>query len=100
MHPGDEQTGLTDPPYFDTLTVQFRGDNYEVALPYCEVANGDIVEINESTVNIAVFKEGTKEVLKMAYEDFVAAVEKAFDIKEIVKLTVQLAESYNTIKIR
>jgi hypothetical protein len=95
----DEQNGLTDPPYFDTLTVKFRGDKYEVALPYCEVANGDIVEINESTVSIAVLKEGTKEVLKMAYTDFVAAVEKAFDIKEIVKLTIQLANSYDTIKI-
>lgn len=99
MYPGDEQNGLTDPPYFDTLTVQFRGDNYEVALPYCEVANGDIVEIDESTVSISVLNNKKPEVLKMAYADFVAAVEKAFDIKEIIKLNIQLASSYDSIKI-
>jgi hypothetical protein len=99
MNSGDEQNGLTDPPYFDTLTVQFRGDNYEVALPYCEVANGDIVEINESAVSISVLNDGKPELLKMVYTDFVSAVEKAFDIKEIIKLNIQLANSYDTIKI-
>ena len=84
---------------FDTLTVKFRGDNYEVALPYCEVANGDITEVNDKGVKVAFVKDGIKEMLEMTYNDFVSVIEKAFDIKEITKLTVQLANSYDVTTI-
>jgi hypothetical protein len=99
MYPGDDQNGTTDPPYFDTLTVKFRGDNYEVALPYCEVANGEITEINDKAVKIAYLKDGVKDTLVMSHPDFVTVIEKAFDIKEITKLSIQRANSYDTIKI-
>jgi hypothetical protein len=99
MYPGDEQSGLTDPPYFDTLTVKFRGDNYEVALPYCEVANGEITKVTDKAVTVTYVKDGVKDVLEMVHADFVSVIEKAFDIKEITKLTVQLADSYDVVKI-
>lgn len=98
------EEGLMDPPKFDTLCVQFRGDNYSITLPYCEVANGTIQDIKDNSISIelhTIDKEGalvTKEA-KMPYKDFVEAVEEQFAIKQITKLSIQKADSYDVITI-
>jgi hypothetical protein len=97
----DDDQGLVDPPSYDMLGIQFRGDDFEIFLPYCEVANGDITSAKDDTVEISVPNGITKniETVKMTYKEFVSVVEKTFDIKEVVKLTLQLAYSYDTIAI-
>lgn len=99
MFNNDDQ-GLTDPPNYDMLGIQFRGDEFEVFLPYCEVANGNIKGAKDDTVEILINNDiVTNEPVKMTYREFVEVVEKTFDIKEIIKLTLQLAGSYDTITI-
>jgi hypothetical protein len=97
----DDDLGLDDPPRHDILGIKFRGDDFEVVLPYCEVANGDITSVKDDLIEISMHGDGTKPVesVKMTYKDFTELVEKTFDIKEIVKLTLQLANSYDTITI-
>ncbi len=89
---------LQDPPVYDTLTVRFRGDNHDVILPYCEVANGDIAEIGDDLISLEV-SDNKKNALSMPFADFVKLVEQSFDIKDITKLVVQQAGSYEEIKI-
>jgi hypothetical protein len=90
---------LQDPPIYDTLTVKFRGDNHEIVLPYCEVANGDIKTIGTNCIYISVTEKGFADEVKMTFEEFLNTIEKAFDTKEITKLSVQAADSYDTVKI-
>lgn len=89
---------LKDPPIYDTLTVRFRGDNHDVILPYCEVANGDIVYIGGDLVKIEA-GDNKKNALSMSFADFAKLVEQSFDIKDITKLSVQLAGAYEEIEI-
>jgi hypothetical protein len=92
--------GVIEPPKFDSLEIKFRGDNYEIVLPYCEVANGDIVKITDNVVDIKInLPEGKTEHVSCNYANFVETVEKAFDIKEITKLSIRRAGSYDSIKI-
>jgi len=99
MFPGDDNSHICDPPHFDTLSVQFRGDNHEIVLPYCEVANGQIMKAENNIITITVVKNGVADAAEMSYAEFAEAVEKAFDIKEVAKLKVQLAASYETVQI-
>lgn len=89
---------LKDPPIYDTLTVRFRGDNHDVILPYCEVANGDITEIGGNLIRLGV-SDNKKNALSMSFADFAKLVEQSFDIKDITKLVVQQAGSYEEIEI-
>lgn len=89
---------LKDPPIYDTLTVRFRGDNHDVILPYCEVANGDITEIGDNLIRLGV-SDNKKNALSMSFADFAKLVEQSFDIKDITKLVVQQAGSYEEIEI-
>ena len=99
FYDNDDQ-GLTDPPNYDMLGIQFRGDEFTVFLPYCEVANGNIISAKDDTVEISVNTDaGKTDTVKMTYKDFVEVMEKTFDIKEITSLSVQLAGSYDTITI-
>ena len=50
----ESDRGVIEPPKFDSLEIKFRGDNYEIVLPYCEVANGDIVKITDNVVDISI----------------------------------------------
>jgi hypothetical protein len=95
MFNGDKDT--LEPPKFDTLFIQFRGDNHEVVLPYCEVANGDIGELNQSSKSILV--EIEKEETTLPFKDFTKTIEKIFDLKEIVKLRIQKANAYQIFDI-
>lgn len=93
-----------DPPKFDTLCVQFRGDNHIITIPYCEVANGDILKIEDSKIVIALHtidEEGeiNSEEVSMSYTEFVEAVEAQFAIKQITNLSIQKADSYEKIVI-
>ena len=45
MYDKDDNQGTIEPPRYDTLIVRFRGDSHEIALPYIEVANGDITNL-------------------------------------------------------
>jgi hypothetical protein len=96
----EEDRELLEPPKFDSLEIKFRGDNYQITLPYCEVANGDIIKIEDNVVNIRLTPvNGKRENISCDYPSFVEAVEKAFDIKEITKLSIRQAGSYESIKI-
>lgn len=94
-----DENGVLEPPRYDMITVQFRGDNHIVTLPYCEVANGQIKDINEDYLLISNPTQGLADVTKVSFKEFVSLVETTFDIKEVVKLSVQKAESYDTHKI-
>lgn len=90
---------LMDPPKFDTLCVQFRGDNHAITLPYCEVANGDILRIEDSKIIIALHtidEEGEvdSQEFTMTFKEFTEAVEAQFAIKQITNLSIQKADSY------
>jgi len=96
--PWDNDNNLTDPPNYDMLTIRFRGDNHDVVLPYCEVANGDITEIEDNLIKVAV-NDKKKNVLKLPFADFVKLIEETFDITDIVKLMVQKAGSYDNVTV-
>jgi hypothetical protein len=99
MSYSDDQVGVTEPPHHDTLYIKFRGDNHTISLPYVEVANGDIVGITDKEVEIMLTKEQQQELVKMSYADFTKLIETTFDTKEIVELQVQLAGTYDQIKL-
>lgn len=99
----DDQ-GLAEPPRRDMLTIQFRGDNHEIVLPYIEVANGDIIGLTKTHVEIAVYKplaeaQDTAEAVKMTHAEFIMLIESTFDTKEITRLALQRAESYDNIAL-
>lgn len=94
----NDDNNLTDPPNYDMLTIRFRGDNHDIVLPYCEVANGDITEIEDNLIKVAV-NDKKKNVLKLPFADFVKLIEETFDIKDIVKLMVQKAGSYDNVTV-
>lgn len=95
MEDGDKD--LLEPPKFDTLFVQFRGDNYNVVLPYCEVANGEITDLNQENKTIQINIDKTDEVF--SFKDFTKTIEKTFDLKEIIKLQLQKANTYEIFNI-
>ena len=97
----DSGAYLDEPPRYDMIIVKFRGDNHSISLPYCEVANGDFTDISNDFVHVMVEKkeESVQEAIKIAFKDFIKLVEDAFDIKEVVELGVQRANSYETTVI-
>ena len=95
----EESKDLLDPPKHDMLIVRFHGDDFDVVLPYCEVANGKFTVIDADNIHITVARENKLESVAMTYKSFTEVVEKTFDIKEIVSLSVQPAASYDVFKI-
>jgi hypothetical protein len=95
----DEDDDLLEPPYYDMLTIKFRGDDFEVTLPYCEVANGDITKLENNNVEIAVVKNDKLERVLMSYSDFAKVVETTFELKEITRMLVQLAGTYDNVLV-
>lgn len=93
----NEDNLLDEPPRHDMMSVKFRGDAETIVLPYCEVANGDISNIDTVERHVVILKD--KEKVTMTFEDFVKVVETTFDIKEVVQLSLQKAESYENIQI-
>ena len=86
---------LQEPPQYDMLVVKFRGDNFEIRLPYCEVANGKIDTIGDNSIKVILARSEDKiEEVDMTFDSFAEAVEKTFDVKEIVKLVVQKEHDY------
>lgn len=99
-HFDNEDSGVMEPPRYDMLTVKFRGDDHTITLPYCEVANGVMTAISNDTVVLRVVnKDGKEEDVKMTYVDFAKVVETTFDIKEIMSLSAQMADSFEQTKI-
>lgn len=99
MSDNNGEGALQEPPQYDMLTVRFRGDKFDVVLPYCEVANGQITSIlNEDYgyVIITLQRENGEEEAKISFVDFAKQVEKTFDTKEIVKLQIQQQGKYET----
>ena len=91
----DNGEALQEPPQYDMLVVKFRGDNFEIRLPYCEVANGKIETIGDKSIKVALARpEDRIEEVDMSFDSFAEAVEKTFDTKEIVKLLVQKEHDY------
>lgn len=91
--------GLTEPPIYDMLTIRFRGDMFDISLPYCEVANGDITQVENNVIELVVAKDDKLDRVKMSFSDFAKVIETTFDLKEIKELSVQLAGSYDTTRI-
>lgn len=95
----EEDHGVLEPPRYDMLTVRFMGDTHDLTLPYCEVANGDLISIGSDQVKIKVATPDKVETVEMLYSRFVELVEKTFDTKGITQLSAQLAGSYELVKI-
>ena len=84
------ENNLLEPPQYDMLFVRFRGDDYTVVLPYCEVANGDISHISDNLITLTVTKNKVVESLDMDFKAFTKFIETTFDIKEIIYLAAQI----------
>ena len=95
----EDSKDLLEPPNHDMLIVRFHGDDFDVVLPYCEVANGKFTGIDAKLVHISVVKDNKMESVAMTYTSFTDVVEKTFDIKEVVALSIQPAGSYEVFKI-
>jgi hypothetical protein len=95
----DDESQLMEPPRYDMLTVKFRGDNHEMTLPYCEVANGDITRIAPDVVGIKMLKENRIEETELTFKELFEVIEKTLDTKEIVELWLQKAETYEKILV-
>ena len=91
---------LADTPQNDMLYVWFRGDTTPTILPYCEVANGDIFSVNAELDEICI-KSANQDVppIKLSCAEFTALIEKSFATKDIIKLSVQVKQTYDQIKI-
>ena len=96
-----DETSTIEPPKYDMLYITFRGDKYETVLPYCEVANGIIVDAegHNDTELIIDPQQPNEKPFGVSYKDFVTIIEKAFDTKEIVSMSVQVEKHFNKIKI-
>jgi hypothetical protein len=94
----DDSGMLDEVPRHDMLSVKFRGDDEMIVLPYCEVANGEISKIDTIERHIIITTE-TKDPITMTFESFVKVVQETFDIKDVVQLQLQQANSYDNIKI-
>jgi hypothetical protein len=94
-----EENGVLEPPRYDMLMIRFMGDSQDLVLPYCEVANGDLISVQNTQVKISVTKDNVNEVVEMSYSKFVELIETTFDTKGITQLSAQLAESYDQVKI-
>ena len=90
---------LDEPPRHDMMSVKFRGDAEVIILPYCEVANGNISKIDPVERHITIVKEDAFDPVVMTFDGFVKVVQETFDIKEVVQLSLQKAESYDNITI-
>lgn len=95
----DEEQGVLEPPRYDMLMVRFMGDSHDLVLPYCEVANGDLMSVEGDQVKIKVVKDNEIETVEMIYSKFVELIEKTFDTKGITQLSAQLAGQYEPVKI-
>jgi len=80
------------------LTLRFRGDTFDITLPYIEVANGDIIAIN-TMIDIMTVENNVQDTISMSYADFAKLIETTFDTKELVELKLQLAGTYQNVKI-
>jgi hypothetical protein len=99
QHDNSDDSLLDEPPRHDMMSVKFRGDAEVIILPYCEVANGNISKIDSVERHITIVKEDSFDPVIMTFESFVKVVEETFDIKEVVQLSLQKAESYDNITI-
>jgi hypothetical protein len=90
---------LIDPPLYDMLNVKFRGDIHELYLPYCEVGNGDVTDIDKNSVTLITLDDAAQEPTTLPFKDFFKMIEQTFDTKEIVGLWLQKAGAYEKIKI-
>ena len=95
----DDEQGLLEPPRHDMLMIKFMGDSHELVLPYCEVANGDLISVKDDQIKISVVRDNSLEVVEMSYSKFVELIEKTFDTKGITQLSAQLAGSFEQVKI-
>lgn len=88
-------------PSYDMLWISYdkpeagQPPQFTVVLPYCEVANGDIEELNPSGVIIRYNKES----VHMPHKDFVKLVEREMKNGKITYLMVQMKESPKVIQI-
>ena len=99
MFDHNEDEDMMEAPKHDMIIVRFHGDDFDVTLPYCEVANGVFTGIDESAIHIELAKEGKIEKVAMTYASFGEVVESTFDIKEVVSLSVQPKGSYETYRV-
>ena len=102
----DEDSATMHPPMFDMLLISYepriKGEAIAIStiLPYCEVGNGDIVDINDRFV--VLDNRGKKE--EIPHEDFSKYIEKTMGDpgkrKKITHLLVQLKESTEIVPIK
>jgi hypothetical protein len=92
---------LDEPPKHDMLTVKFRGDIAAIVLPLCEVTNGYVATIDkvDRHIDITTISDDKPEKVKLTFENFVKIVEDTFDIKEVVQVSLQKAETYENIQV-
>jgi len=97
---GDDSATMNLPSY-DMLWISYdkpepgMPPQFTVVLPYCEVANGDILELNPGGIIIGYAEEN----INMPYPDFVKLVEREMKNGKITYLMVQMKESPKIIQI-
>ena len=94
----NEDGDLMELPMHDMLTIRFRADQYDVVLPYCEVANGDIKSVGNGEITVKASAD-KPELVTLPLTEFKILVEKSFDTKEIIKMSVQMAGQPEIYKI-
>jgi len=91
-----------EPPRLDMLHILFRGDTLVTTLPYCEVANGDLTEVDKqsqkATITTILGEAAGKQTV-VSFKDFIELIEQGFSAKDILKLQVQQKGAYEAIKI-
>jgi hypothetical protein len=92
----NENKDLLEPPHHDMLMVKFRGDADSLTLPYVEVLNGELKSVDAGYVHVQFDNKVTNALPRV---EFVQSVEKAFDTKAVVELSVQLKGMYEPIKL-
>ena len=92
----EEGSSLLEPPRYDMIVVGFRGDDFTLRMPYCEVANGQLQGANETHVLLTGAGGEPIEVPRSSFKDL---IEKSFDHKDVVKLAIQLKETFEIIDI-
>jgi hypothetical protein len=97
---GDDSATMKLPSY-DMLWISYdkpeadTPPQFAVVLPYCEVADGDIVELNPG--GIVINKK--EELINLDYPQFVKLIEKGMQNGKITYLMVQMKESPKVIQI-
>ena len=100
MHAFEDDNTIMNLPSYDMLWISYEKPEvgvpprFTVVLPYCEVANGEIEELNITGVVIKCQEES----VQTTHADFVKLIEREMKNGKITYLMVQMKESPKIIQ--